>query len=1056
MGKVSPISQVVLSTVVICFGFLPRVIAQPIGDIEIRTINVHDGLPSSNVYMVMQDSLGFYWISTDKGLVKYDGYQCKKYGMRQGLPHNDIWYTHQDQFGRLWILTFGLDLHYLQNDSISFLKTKTPNFSTASGYGALVVDKYDNLCISYANTVHVLQEDTFKSFYLHILTGKVGTLTPKLFQNKERSAFLLTTVPLTVWEAGKSGKFSELFVYDKNVVSDGLTLEHDSAHSQIPGSETTIIIQSFDTLYTIHNSQLTAYIQGKTIEVGAFPSAERMREKSYRVFVTKDRYVFVGSEDNFVTDKNFNHDPTYDLLSGYKINTVYEDTEGSLWVSTDGNGVLYITREMTSVRHITSNHSDLGVTAIDATDSNVFVGFRGGEILRLNKKSVNTYPIPRATYGQNRFLLKDLVIQGDKLFLLVGDHELRMHDLDSPFRPDLPDETLYFQAQLGLNHPMKKTVAVMFEVGKGLVADKSVKLESIEKINNDNVFTRVISINKGFDNSLMLTQYFGCYRFNFFKDSIVLGRTNPRYKTITSLWAADGTVFSGTPSGLFIDSEDGLDSTFNARLHEEYPITEAPVSVMKLDERGQLWCGTHGSGVYRYSNNGLQVVESLQGTVVSDIFIENERHLWVGTNEGAYELQLDTSGHVNQSKLYTAGNGLSSNEVTSLYVKDNKAYIGTTDGLNVIDLSFWSVNNPNQPVILQSLSSNGKPIDKGNAIDLEPEQNSLDIEFVYISPKSQGNITYHYRLEGLDKEWQETRYTSIRYPLIPAGKYVFQLYAQDANGFRSPNEINFTLQVHEYWWQTIWFKVFGIVLLIGGSFGVYAYRLSSIKKRQTEQAKINRKMAELEMQALQSQMNPHFVFNVLNSIQEFFLSNRIREANDYLSGFSSLLRLFLDSSRDKYIRLDKELELLRLYVELEQRRIPKEIAFSIEMTDEVEPHEMYIPSMLLQPLLENSLNHGILSSPRPGQIVLAIDQTESGVLIISVKDNGIGRDAARRRQLEKNPTHISQAGSIFEDRISVINSSGEGKISVRFEDEVQDDLVVGTNVYLHIDMKINK
>ncbi len=232
--------------------------------------------------------------------------------------------------------------------------------------------------------------------------------------------------------------------------------------------------------------------------------------------------------------------------------------------------------------------------------------------------------------------------------------------------------------------------------------------------------------------------------------------------------------------------------------------------------------------------------------------------------------------------------------------------------------------------------------------------------------------------------------------------------------------------------------IFLAVLLSGGiTWGVVRYRSRRLLRR--EEAR--RRLAELELRALRSQMNPHFLFNALNSIQNLINKNRIREANLYLSRFASLMRMVLDHAERRLVSLDEEIRLLRTYLELERLRTPFD--FSIEVAPEVVPQEEEIPGMLLQPFVENAVLHGMVPA-RGGKIEITVAKKE-GMLRITIADNGQGI-RARSTSGKGN----GKAMKMIEERIRILNRSGELSVRIEVTDLSETGEGHGTRVIIEI------
>jgi sensor histidine kinase YesM len=233
-------------------------------------------------------------------------------------------------------------------------------------------------------------------------------------------------------------------------------------------------------------------------------------------------------------------------------------------------------------------------------------------------------------------------------------------------------------------------------------------------------------------------------------------------------------------------------------------------------------------------------------------------------------------------------------------------------------------------------------------------------------------------------------------------------------------------------------------------------RAKKLRKKERERTVTNNRLAEMKLNALQSQMNPHFIFNVLNSIQDSFISNQVVEANKYLSDFSSLMRLFLESSDDKYISLEKEIKLLTYYIELEIMRLENKFSFEFRISEDLETDEVFIPTMLLQPIVENAIIHGIRYKEGPVQLIIAFSLRPDEKLHISIKDNGVGRERSAEINRNRRNDHVSKATGIVKERIEIINNSSVGFIDMKYVDLSENGTATGTKVELMMQLDVNR
>lgn len=232
---------------------------------------------------------------------------------------------------------------------------------------------------------------------------------------------------------------------------------------------------------------------------------------------------------------------------------------------------------------------------------------------------------------------------------------------------------------------------------------------------------------------------------------------------------------------------------------------------------------------------------------------------------------------------------------------------------------------------------------------------------------------------------------------------------------------------------------------------IFVIRTRNKKKQQL--LEFEKSKLEYEQQALRAQMNPHFIFNAINSIQKYILSKNEREAYDYLAKFAKLIRIVLNNSREKSLMLQQELEMINLYVELEQIRFSNKFEFKIDVDESVNDDDMMVPAMLIQPYVENAIWHGLMNLPkdRKGILKLSVSHTEKSLKIV-IEDNGIGR--AKAKQFKSEDKHRSVGMALTEQRLMMINQMEEyEKAKVEVTDLCENDRASGTRVEITLLVK---
>jgi hypothetical protein len=280
---------------------------------------------------------------------------------------------------------------------------------------------------------------------------------------------------------------------------------------------------------------------------------------------------------------------------------------------------------------------------------------------------------------------------------------------------------------------------------------------------------------------------------------------------------------------------------------------------------------------------------------------------------------------------------------------------------------------------------------------------------------------YRYKMDGLDTGWQQpTKNNQVTYNLSP-GKYVFHIQSSYNEGNWMDSGSSITIVVLPPWWQTWWFRLVALAFIAWWLYLLYRRRIRIIKTK----AVVKQRMAELEGKALRAQMNPHFIFNSLNAIQELIVTENYTGSYQYLSKFSKLLRLVLHNSEKNMIPLSDEIMMNRLYLELESLRFKQSFHYSIETDDDMDADTLLFPSLLLQPFIENAIWHGLMQKEGEKKLMVSFT-TNDNILSCIIEDNGIGRTRAAEIKAQKiGAAHFASKGTeLARQRIEILQQFG--------------------------------
>jgi len=485
-------------------------------------------------------------------------------------------------------------------------------------------------------------------------------------------------------------------------------------------------------------------------------------------------------------------------------------------------------------------------------------------------------------------------------------------------------------------------------------------------------------------------------------------------------------------STLLVGGQNGL-LTFDIR--DDDPVVKLVSHTLSQYEitgiestSGKFVFGTMGRGLIIQALNRFYNLTSLDGllsNIVNCVKFENDSILWVGTNKGLSKVLI--AKDLRRSRVLYSLNtddGLVSDFIYAIEFWRNQIWMGTDKGLISVPLSYTSNQVPPRLNIEKLIIDNTwfNPTKKS----YRWQQQELSIKFMGISFNKPEKGFYRYRLHRLGDErppYHYTNNTTASFNNLTKGKYVFEINCKNKNNVWSETN-SYTFRVSPHWTQSLF--MYTVLCLLGLWFALFLLRWrSKVIRRQTLQSsylrELEMKSAESEVALLRNQMNPHFVFNALNSIQSFVLERDIHMASDYISRFSKLMRSSLNYSRKDFIPLEQEISFLESYMKIEKLRFPSRFDFKVRCAENVDVDDLDIPPLLLQPLVENSVKHAFDSETVGGFITVTFDQNEE-YLICVIEDNGLGFLHSQSSTREK---HVSIGLDVIQSRLLLIYNEGD-------------------------------
>jgi len=685
-----------------------------------------------------------------------------------------------------------------------------------------------------------------------------------------------------------------------------------------------------------------------------------------------------------------------DFQIGGRVSRVFRDDEGNTWFTTLGLGLFRLNSD--DIRHLplqTKHAAQNEVYAIRKIDNDLMVGARG-TFFRFGLPSFRdtvSYSILNSEVDEVNYVEK---LKDGRL--LIGTSTALIHC------PDFSD----------LPHPLF-----------------SVKT--------------AVSIND--------SEVLACGKHGV----LVFGKKDFRVKD--TLWPDRATTVCYFNNSAYIGTLNGLYMIQQGRAAEYWgdydPLMKKRISSIVRASDSTLWIATYGGGIIGWKNGQRVSLLTRRQGLNSDlcrVLFLHDKTLWVGTDKGLNKVDLGHSG--NPMTSYTASDGLSSDIINAIYVDSSMVYVGSPAGLNYFNANYVGNASACRLSLLGVISSGKDRLADTAFLRVPYLDNNIRFEFAGISYKSAGNIWYRYRLLGLDTSWQTTRESFLLYPTLPSGDYELQLQATNKFDVSSrPLSIRFTVTTP--FWKTVWFDAAVLLLFLFATWLFVTLRIKQIRHRQAEQEELHKRLADTERMALQAQMNPHFIFNCLNSIQQYIFDQDIQVANKYISGFARLIRATLNNSSKPSISLAGEMDYISSYLSLEKLRFKEKMDYTVEVDPSLreEVENIYIPPMLIQPYVENSMRHGLRHRAGDGGYIRVQVTRQGDDLLFIIEDNGIGREQAAGYKTREHIEYQSRGMSLTADRIRLINMNNGSGIRVEVID-LKNSLGEATGTRVEIRFRI--
>ena len=525
--------------------------------------------------------------------------------------------------------------------------------------------------------------------------------------------------------------------------------------------------------------------------------------------------------------------------------------------------------------------------------------------------------------------------------------------------------------------------------------------------------------------------------FSGFNQALLLNNTNGKS---TEYNAINNTIYYATNNGLIAITNDGKTQELKHKNETLFlvKIQKYKDNIIGLSTAEKLYSINAENVVTRF-----KLPEFIAKEKFNRFFIRNQYCYLFSTNS-VYEYDFETQ---NTQKVISLSNDI---EATDVILKNNQLFFATSKGI-VIKNRNEIGNFPKPKLIINEIQINGNRREIDQLKELNPDENDVAINFSTLAFVPNESYSVSYKINNSEWKTLDLNDKNLKLYSLASGNYTIQLAIKHDNLKIDLQTIQFEIK-KPFWLKPLFLFGFGFVFF-GLIYTFYKLQILKLEKRNQlllEKVNLEKNLNQSKLKAIKSQMNPHFFYNALNTIQSFILSNEKKQAVSYLSKFSNLTRTILEMTEKETISIAEEVKTLGLYLDIEKARFEEDFNYHILVDNEIDAENIKIPTMLLQPYVENAVKHGLLH--KQGEKAVTIHfQKETEHIKISIDDNGIGRQKSTELNAIKNKNHNSFATEAMQNRVNLLNQYNQKNISIQYIDKTNlNNQPTGTSVVFEI------
>lgn len=937
---------------------------------------------------------------TQKG--EAQGFAFQQFTAEDGLPGSTVYSIIQDKDQFIWLATDGGICKY---DGRSFQPLDDENIQ-----GEIIKLTYDSKgriwMIDLAQQMSFLENGNVFNFANQLTDYPI---TEILEDKNDAYWFLHPNRASVILESDSSNAMPEHHVYDQKVV--GLK-------AFIPLYENHNIIINRDGVHHFRDYKWNFERFIGEVPRPDFPMIAM--EYNDSILITSRYRIFSFSiNDNKIKPAftEINH------LLDAGINNLFLDVDQNLWIATRDGVIFFQKQKDGTLKRIKMLEGYVTQGIFQDVEKNIWISTQREGIFKLSSTQINVYKNEK--YGDRVAVIHSF----SENEIIVGYNNNWVTILDENLTP-------VFEKKLSVSNEEIYDINSS-PVDGNLILTANFGLFDIASDNYS--FQQIDPTGSGYKTSIASKNndiWIGTFASLMKMDSEGKKRVILKKRTYSICEGQNEDLWIGTVEGLYNCKNEVCENVKEIQLQQD-------IRDLQLDEDGILWIATQANGLYLFQNGNIAKHLSIENGLSSNNcqkIILDKNFAWVATNNGISKIDRKDFS----IEVIRRDDGLPSNEVKYLHQAGTKIYAATNKGLAVFDKDFKTYQQPPHltltKVQIQNQDTSILPF-----YQLPHNNNNITFTLTGNTFKNAEEVLYQHKMIGLEEDWISTKVNIAPYPALPSGEFEFVARAKALNSDWT-KEQRIKIIIERAYWNTWWFFgiVAGVFFIAGAKF--LQVVIGEIKQRN----EIQQNLKESQLTALRAQMDPHFIFNSLNSIQDFIVQEDKRSANHYLSQFSKLMRNILVASDRNKISLKKEIDYLKLYLSLEALRFGSSFKYVFEVEENINTESIFIPSMLLQPFVENAIKHGLMHQNGEKRLWVRFIREEK-YLLCEVEDNGVGRAQSKIINLQNQRVYKSKAMSLTQERIDLLNSADADNLELEINDlKNKDGSSAGTKVMIRI------